>query len=123
MSTRATPEYLRTIRTRPGYDLGTGAKCTNSLYISDGEWQNICAGDTPKSLPPAMIVSKAEFVRERIYPWHDQVLHDYRVHYKDGTYDCISITPVMARPTPEKFWSRVEAHCGGDFVTWEEASS
>ena len=118
MSTRATADYLHSIRRRKSRDSGTGAPCFEYLALSDLEWQKICNGRTPQSLPPAMIVARAVYVRERVYPWHDQVLHDYRVHFDDGTYDCISITPVMIRPMAGQYWQRCATR--GDFVSWEE---
>lgn len=121
MSKRSTPEYLSTIRKRPDRDRGTGAKCFSCLNITDDEWFAICDGETPKTLPPAMIVARAEFVRERIYPCHEQVCHDYRVHFKDGTYDLVTICPGMDPPRPGKYWHRGDSlRRGNDFVTWEE---
>lgn len=119
MSRRSTPEYLRTIRIRPNRDYGTGEKGFTCLNITDREWAEICTGDTPKTLPTALIVLKAEFVRERVYPRHHQVLHDYRVHFKDGTYDHISITPAMIPPEAGRYWSRSQFR-GNNFVTWEK---
>jgi hypothetical protein len=88
--------------------------------LSSAEHHAVSNGEVPDSMPAYMVCRDAEFVRERIYPHHAQVLHDYRVHYFDGTYDLISITPAQEPPEAGKFYSRAAARAGGDFVTWEE---
>ena len=64
-------------------------------------------------------VVRVEFVRERVYPWHDQVLHDYRVIFEDGTVDCMSYSP-GGQPKVGTHQLRAIEGLGGDFVWWGE---
>lgn len=78
----------------------------------------------PKYLPlDLQRVVQVDFVRERVYPCNDQVLHDYYLIFEDGTADCMSYTPIQGPPTVGEKVSRAIARLGGDFVRWGETRS
>ena len=66
------------------------------------------------------IVRAVEFVRERIYPANDQVLHDYYVTFEDGTTDCLSFTLVDPPEIGEFHCRYLCPFLAGDYECWGE---
>ncbi len=86
------------------------------LNLTDFEHTEVSQGRTPKSIPKWLIVDRVEFHGNRE---HDgQQLTDYRVFFKDGTFDNVSITPAMPIPEMGKYYRRETGR--GEFVTWED---
>lgn len=71
-------------------------------------------------VPRMCIVRSVQFVRERIYPWRDQVCYDWYVTYEDGTTDCMSYGYAEGAPEVGQFNCRADALKGGDFLVWGE---
>lgn len=104
-SIRATREYLQRLR-----------------RVTEWEktWLSRCG--TPKSLPLHLLVKEVEFVRERDFPHQDKALYDCRVHFEDGTYDCVSFLAGTVMPVEGKYFARrrFSFSKADDYTTWRE---
>ncbi len=100
-STRATRKYLQTLR---------------GVSVWDKTWLD--QGVTPRSLPPHLLVKQVEFVRARDFPHKGHELCDYRVHFEDGTYDCVTYAVGVVLPIEGKYCSRLAGD--GAYAAWRE---
>lgn len=91
------------------------------MGLSDERWDAVDGIYVPRvSLPPYVTVSKVEFVRSRVFR-HDEVLDDYRVHFRDGTHDCLSFAHGSSGPAIGKFFRRSpSAFLPNTYVSWDE---
>ena len=104
MTTLATRDYLAKLY---GLDKASKGKFTPEYDA------------TSKNVPAHLTVARAKLIKKRTYPSHEQELHDWIVCYRDGTADAISLGPLQETPRSQKFFSRIAAMTGGDFVVWE----
>lgn len=129
MSIRATYEHHRKIAGFPNLREGQPTKTNLS------EWQaaEVREGRTPPSIPACLIVRKVEFVRTRLWPsrlldldrsW-EELRDDYRVHFMDGTYDCLTLEHGCPAPQVGRYCPRRYPPTGRmpvDFYSvWDEA--
>lgn len=70
-----------------------------------------------KSVPNHMRVTRVVKIRERVFEWHAQELHDYLICFADGTCDPRSFSPIQELPAVGSQFNRLTAGAG-DFATW-----